>query len=133
MAAKKKKRNQAKRSSSTAEKKEGFILSNKPSSHLSSKNSSKNSSKKSSSTTPSSSKGKAYRLGLLGLLLFTFLVYSPTFQNTFTNWDDDLYVEKNDLVTQFNTKGMFYALDLGGTLRGAFDEKARQELIKRPL
>lgn len=109
MAAKKKKQSSAKRSSSSK--------------------------KQIAESTDSSSKrstGKAYRIGLLGLLLFTFLVYSPTFQNTFTNWDDDVYIEKNDLVKTFDTKGMF-TLDLGGTLRGAFDEQARQEVDKTPF
>lgn len=38
-------------------------------------------------------KNTALLLG--GLLVLTFLAFSPTFSNNFTNWDDDLYVTEN--------------------------------------
>lgn len=36
------------------------------------------------------------------ILLVTFLVYSPALKNQFTNWDDDLYVTKNNTITSIS-------------------------------
>lgn len=47
---------------------------------------------------------------LLGILALTIIAYSPTFNNEFTNWDDDMYVEDNPLVKSLsgeNIKRMF--------------------------
>lgn len=56
------------------------------------------------------------------LLLLTLLVYWPTFQNNFTNWDDDLYVADNRLVQEFDVEGMF-ALDFGQAIGAVLDER----------
>lgn len=37
-------------------------------------------------------------LMVCGILLLTFLIYIPTFNNSFTNWDDDVYVTSNELI-----------------------------------
>ena len=37
-------------------------------------------------------------LWVLGLLLLTAIIYSPIFQNTFTNWDDEQYVTKSPMM-----------------------------------
>lgn len=37
-----------------------------------------------------------------GFLLLTFVVYFPTFSNDFTNWDDDVYVTNNPLITSLS-------------------------------
>ncbi|MEO1436660.1 MAG: hypothetical protein AAFV80_14065, partial [Bacteroidota bacterium] len=36
---------------------------------------------------------------LLGLLFLTALAYWPSLQNGFTNWDDEVYVVKNTMMT----------------------------------
>lgn len=67
-------------------------------------------------------------LGLLiSVLLLTLIAYWPTFNNDFTNWDDDLYVADNRLVTQFDVAGMF-ALDVGQAIGAVFDEKVAEDL-----
>lgn len=38
-------------------------------------------------------------LTMIALAAATFICFSPTLKNTFTNWDDDVYVEENPLVT----------------------------------
>src|SRR5512135_1394520 len=39
--------------------------------------------------------GKASYLGAFVVAVLTFLVYIPTLQNSFVNWDDDLYLYAN--------------------------------------
>jgi len=36
------------------------------------------------------------------LIIITFAVFSPTFQNTYTNWDDGKYVAENPLIKPFD-------------------------------
>src|SRR5919197_1041993 len=43
-------------------------------------------------------KGSARLLWLGAILLTTFLAYLPSLRNGFINWDDDVYVTKNQLV-----------------------------------
>lgn len=43
-------------------------------------------------------KDKNIWIYLLILVIFTSLVFSPTFKNTFTNWDDEKYVADNPLI-----------------------------------
>lgn len=61
------------------------------------------------------------------LLIVTLIAYLPTFQNDFTNWDDDLYVEDNRLVREFDVAGMF-ALDFGQAIGAVFDESKAETL-----
>ena len=39
-------------------------------------------------------------LVLAGILFLTLLVYLPSNDNQFTNWDDDVYVTENSLITK---------------------------------
>lgn len=74
----------------------------------------------------------AVRNWLLLLLGGTLLVYLPTFYNGFTNWDDDLYVEKNRLVTNFDVPGMF-GLEFGKALAAAIDKDKIDEVDPTPF
>lgn len=50
------------------------------------------------------------------LVIVTFGVFSPTFKNTFTNWDDGKYVAENPLIHPLNSetvKEIFFSKDLG--------------------
>ncbi|MBN2662494.1 MAG: tetratricopeptide repeat protein [Bacteroidales bacterium] len=50
------------------------------------------------------------------LVVVTFGVFSPTFKNTFTNWDDGKYVAENPLIQPLNfetVKEIFFSKDLG--------------------
>lgn len=67
---------------------------------------------------------------LLALLLLTIIAYSPTFSNDFTNWDDDLYVAENTLVTQGDYAGMF-SLDYGQAILAALDSSKAAGLDTR--
>jgi len=40
------------------------------------------------------------------ILIITFLVYLPAFENGFTNWDDDKYVTENPLITEFSANNI---------------------------
>ncbi|MBT3384051.1 MAG: tetratricopeptide repeat protein [Prolixibacteraceae bacterium] len=37
------------------------------------------------------------------VLIITFILFSPSLKNNFTNWDDDLYVTKNNVITSIST------------------------------
>ncbi|MBK9730714.1 MAG: tetratricopeptide repeat protein [Chitinophagaceae bacterium] len=41
------------------------------------------------------------------IVLITVVVYGPSVNNTWTNWDDEGYVLKNDIVTHFDLHGIF--------------------------
>ncbi|MBT8232340.1 MAG: tetratricopeptide repeat protein [Saprospiraceae bacterium] len=41
-------------------------------------------------------------LSIIVLLLVTFLAFSPSMKNGFVNWDDDIFIYKNDLVINAN-------------------------------
>ncbi|MEO6168467.1 MAG: tetratricopeptide repeat protein [Chitinophagales bacterium] len=41
------------------------------------------------------------------IVLACMILYGPSLKNTWTNWDDEGYVLKNDLVTGFNLSGIF--------------------------
>ncbi|MEA3450366.1 MAG: tetratricopeptide repeat protein [Bacteroidota bacterium] len=47
------------------------------------------------------SKKRIYLYAFL-LIVITFAVFSPTFQNTYTNWDDGKYVDENPLIKPFD-------------------------------
>ncbi|MBP9883479.1 MAG: hypothetical protein KBF32_08750, partial [Chitinophagales bacterium] len=44
---------------------------------------------------------------LLTIILATVIVFGPSINNQWTNWDDESYVLKNPLVTGFDIKGIF--------------------------
>ena len=47
---------------------------------------------------------------LTGILIITFIVFSPSLKNGFTNWDDNVYVPENNLIKSIsseNIKKMF--------------------------
>lgn len=44
---------------------------------------------------------------LLTIILATIIVFGPSINNQWTNWDDESYVLKNPLVTGFDIKGIF--------------------------
>jgi tetratricopeptide (TPR) repeat protein len=46
------------------------------------------------------------KLSLPIILLVTFLVFSPTLQNDFTNWDDRHYIQDNDYIKSLNTESI---------------------------
>jgi len=51
-------------------------------------------------------------IGLILILIITFVAYSPTFKNKVTNWDDDKYLIENPLIKDFNGETiskMFYS------------------------
>lgn len=48
---------------------------------------------------------------LLGILVLTFVIYSPTFKNQWTNWDDDLYVGENLLVSKLSSENVSKIFD----------------------
>lgn len=41
-------------------------------------------------------------IGLIAIIIITFVVYIPTFKNEVTNWDDDKYLTENPLIKDFN-------------------------------
>ncbi len=43
---------------------------------------------------------------LLSIIGLTFLVFLPTFQNDFTNWDDDMYIRDNPLVKSLSADNL---------------------------
>jgi tetratricopeptide (TPR) repeat protein len=45
-------------------------------------------------------------LVLAVILVIIFIVFSPSLQNGFTNWDDDLYVTKNSAITSISFNDM---------------------------
>ena len=57
---------------------------------------------------------------VLGLLLVTFIVFSPTFSNEFTNWDDDLYVANNPLVKTLDGATIANIFDLESFVGGNY-------------
>ena len=76
-------------------------------------------------------KNKKDLLIIASILVITFIVFSPSLQNDFTNWDDDLYVTKNELLTNPDktTISDFFTTDVAGNFHPltmislAFDEK----------
>jgi len=51
-------------------------------------------------------------IGLIIILLITFVSYTPTFKNEITNWDDDRYLTENPLIKNLDGKTiskMFYS------------------------
>ncbi len=48
-------------------------------------------------------KDRKVPLLLFAVLALTFLTFLPTFQNKFTNWDDDMYVRDNPLVQSLSS------------------------------
>ena len=57
-------------------------------------------------TSTSSPNSKTW-IYLLTIILATVIVFGPSINNQWTNWDDESYVLKNPLVTGFDTKGIF--------------------------
>ncbi len=55
-----------------------------------------------------------WNMGGLLITVLTFLIFSPTIQYDFVNWDDDVNISKNENVTTFNLKGMFTESVIGG-------------------
>lgn len=51
-------------------------------------------------------KNRKIPLLLLAVLGLTFLTFLPTFQNAFTNWDDDMYIRDNPLVKNLSSKNL---------------------------
>ena len=52
----------------------------------------------------------------LGILVVTFITFSPSLHNEFVNWDDDRNLYENDLVLNLNwenTKALFSTTDIG--------------------
>lgn len=43
-------------------------------------------------------------VGLITVLLITFIVYIPTFKNEITNWDDDKYIIENPLIEKLDSE-----------------------------
>ena len=43
---------------------------------------------------------------LFAVLALTFLTFLPTFQNEFTNWDDDMYIRDNPLVRSLSSDNL---------------------------
>src|SRR5947208_3575548 len=50
---------------------------------------------------------------LAGILFLTYLVYMPSLDNDFTNWDDNYYVTENPVVAH-PTLGSLLTTPLGG-------------------
>jgi len=46
----------------------------------------------------------------VGLVCLTFLIYMPSLQNEFVNWDDDDYVLDNPNVHEFNLRTLTFAI-----------------------
>lgn len=65
-------------------------------------------SKRKSSDSPSldgSGPNRSYLL-LGGILLLTLITFLPLFQNDFTNWDDNVYVTENTMITSLSGENM---------------------------
>ena len=45
---------------------------------------------------------------LAGVVLITFIIYSPALHNQFTNWDDGVYVTDNPFITSLSGKNISY-------------------------
>lgn len=70
-------------------------------------------------------------MALLGAILaITFIAYTPTFQNELTNWDDDLYVTKNEHIRDLSGKGIqgMFALEWGKALKASVDKETAAQL-----
>ena len=39
---------------------------------------------------------------LSGILIITFIAFSPVLKNGFTNWDDNVYIGENPLITNIS-------------------------------
>src|ERR1019366_1644459 len=53
---------------------------------------------------------KTTLLWLAGILLLTYIAFFPSLKNGFTNWDDNVYIGENTLITSLsgdNIKKMF--------------------------
>lgn len=58
-----------------------------------------------SATAPLTQKNRSW-IFIAIIVLATFFVYASSLNNQWTNWDDESYVLKNNLVTQFNLTGI---------------------------
>jgi tetratricopeptide (TPR) repeat protein len=43
---------------------------------------------------------------LMGILIITFIAFSPVLKNGFTNWDDNVYIGENPLITSISGKNI---------------------------
>lgn len=55
----------------------------------------------------SKSENKKRYLALIGILLFTFMCFSPSLNNEFVNWDDDRNFYDNELITSLNQQNFW--------------------------
>jgi hypothetical protein len=54
-------------------------------------------------------KSKENLLYLAAILIISFIVYLPSLQSGFVNWDDNIYVYKNPYITNISDWGSFFA------------------------
>ena len=47
---------------------------------------------------PKPSNNKLWLLALLGLVIFTYVLYTPALKNSLTTWDDKDYIENNPSI-----------------------------------
>ena len=73
-----------------------------------------------------------YWLPLLLILVATFIAYSPTFENDFVDWDDDIYVVKNELLKEGDI-GKMYNLDVVNALKASYNEDYRDSVDVTPF
>lgn len=65
-----------------------------------------------SATAPPTQKNRSW-IFIAIIMLATFFVYASSLNNQWTNWDDESYVLKNNLVTQFNLEGILQEQVMG--------------------
>src|SRR3954462_8410531 len=65
------------------------------------------------SPAPSGSPDLRWVFWLAGILFLTYLIYMPSLDNDFTNWDDNYYVTENAVVAH-PTLGSLLTTPLGG-------------------
>lgn len=65
-----------------------------------------------SATAPPTQKNRSW-IFIAIIVLATFFVYASSLNNQWTNWDDESYVLKNNLVTQFNLEGILQEQVMG--------------------
>jgi protein O-mannosyl-transferase len=63
---------------------------------------------------------KSITMWVGGILLLTLIIYSPTFQNEWTNWDDDLYVAENPLVRSLSSDNIARIFDSESFIAGNY-------------
>ncbi|RIH63212.1 tetratricopeptide repeat protein [Mariniphaga sediminis] len=56
---------------------------------------------------PHADSAKKWFRGGLFLVIFTFLLFSPSLKYEFVNWDDDVNIYENSNVVRFDVKGIF--------------------------